>query len=165
MIKSIPETEDFLATISDSEYNRNIRPKWTASGSSIKNADNQSSIKNVDKVAPIKTVDSQSSIKTVDNEAPVKIADKNCVKRNSKEDKSERLKIQREKILEYLKDHDSVTSRELLTLLNLESSQARKILRDMAKDGILIAQGSNRNRRYVLNSVHREKMILNSSRE
>ena len=27
LIKSIPETEDFLATISDSEYNRNIRPK------------------------------------------------------------------------------------------------------------------------------------------
>ena len=147
----------------------------TAQGSSIKNADNQSSIKNVDKVAPIKTADKQSSIKNVDkvasiktadkqssiknvdNEAPVKIADKNCVKRNSKEDKSERLKIQREKILEYLKDHDSVTSRELLTLLNLESSQARKILRDMAKDGILIAQGSNRNRRYVLNPVHREK--------
>ena len=34
----IPETEDFLAAISDSEYNRNIRPKWTASGSTIKNA-------------------------------------------------------------------------------------------------------------------------------
>ena len=37
------------------------------------------------------------------------------------------------------KDHDSVTSRAL-TLLNLESPQARKILRNMATDGILIAQ-------------------------
>ena len=32
MTKSIPETEDFLATISDSEYNRNIGTKLTASG-------------------------------------------------------------------------------------------------------------------------------------
>ena len=54
------------------------------------------------------------------------------------------------------KDSLRVTSKELLTLLNLESSQARKILRDMAKDGILIAQGSNRNRRYILNPVHRD---------
>ena len=37
------------------------------------------------------------------------------------------------------KDHDSVTSKAL-TLLNLESPQARKILRNMATDGILIAQ-------------------------
>ena len=49
------------------------------------------------------------------------------------------VKIRREKILGYLKDHDSVTSRAL-TLLNLESPQARKILRNMVTDGILIAQ-------------------------
>lgn len=86
----------------------------------------------------------------------IKVVDKNNAERNGKKNKNERLKIQREKVLEYLKDHYFVTSKELLTLLNLESSQARKILRDMAKDGILIAQGSNRNRRYILNPVHRD---------
>ena len=49
--------------------------------------------------------------------------------------------MQREKVLEYLKEYDSITSKELITILGLESTQARKILRDMAKDGILIAQG------------------------
>ena len=86
--------------------------------------------------------------------ASIKNADKNNGVKNDKENKSGRLNIQREKILEYLKSHNSITSKELHTLLNLESSQARKILREMAKDGILIAQGSNRNRKYILNPVH-----------
>lgn len=128
----------------------------TAEGASIKNADNQSSKKNIDNGAPIKTADNKTPIKNVDNEAVIKVVDKNNAERNGKKNKNERLKIQREKVLEYLKDHYFVTSKELLTLLNLESSQARKILRDMAKDGILIAQGSNRNRRYILNPVHRD---------
>lgn len=108
----------------------------TTAGASIKNADNQSSIKNVD------------------NQSSIKNADKNNGVKNDKENKSGRLNIQREKILEYLKSHNSITSKELHTFLNLESSQARKILREMAKDGILIAQGGNRNRKYILNPVH-----------
>ena len=86
--------------------------------------------------------------------ASIKYDDKNNGVKNDKENKSGRLNIQREKILEYLKSHNSITSKELHTFLNLESSQARKILREMAKDGILIAQGGNRNRKYILNPVH-----------
>lgn len=95
-----------------------------------------------------------ASIKIIDNQSSIKNADKNNGVKNDKENKSGRLNIQREKILEYLKSHNSITSKELHTFLNLESSQARKILREMAKDGILIAQGGNRNRKYILNPVH-----------
>lgn len=48
----------------------------------------------------------------------------------------------------YLESHDTISSAELAELLNLEMTQARKILRDMALDGLLIAEGGNRNRRY-----------------
>lgn len=55
----------------------------------------------------------------------------------------------RRKMIEtYLESHDTISSAELAELLNLEMTQARKILRDMALDGLLIAEGGNRNRRY-----------------
>ncbi len=55
-------------------------------------------------------------------------------------------------IIDYLTDHVSATTSELATLLGLKASRAREILSSMAEEGVVVAQGSNRNRTYRLKS-------------
>lgn len=64
---------------------------------------------------------------------------------------SKRLLAYRLLIMDYVEEHGSVSTQELLGVLGLESTQVRKILREMAADDLLIAQGGNRNRRYQMN--------------
>lgn len=59
---------------------------------------------------------------------------------------------QRQTVISYLKDQDSISTSELAAILNLKDTRAREILRKMAEDGILTAEGDNRNRIYRMNS-------------
>ena len=99
---------------------------------SIGIVDKKTSINSVVKGASINNIHEKTSIKSVDKKI------------------SSRLKEQRETVLRFIEEHGSVSSKELLDILGLESTQVRKILRDMAADGLLTAQGNNRNRRYII---------------
>ncbi len=53
-------------------------------------------------------------------------------------------------IIACLTDHVSATVSELCELLDLQPTRVRTILREMAAEGIIVAQGGNRNRTYKL---------------
>ena len=58
----------------------------------------------------------------------------------------------RDKIIEYLKENEYITTNIAIDILELKSkSWTRDILNKMSKDNILIAEGANRNRKYRLN--------------
>ena len=85
----------------------------------------------------------KASIKTVDKKASIKTVDKK---------KSVILDEQRQAVISYLKKHDSISTNELANILDLKPTRAREILREMAEDGILTAEGENKNRCYTMNS-------------
>ena len=90
----------------------------------------------------------EETLESVDKKASIKSADKKTLIKNNRQNLSNKMTKRRKMIETYLESHDTISSAELAELLNLEMTQARKILRDMALDGLLIAEGSNRNRRY-----------------
>ena len=53
-------------------------------------------------------------------------------------------------IIVYLTDHVSATGAELCELLDLQPTRIRTILREMIAEGIVVAEGGNRNRTYKL---------------
>ena len=55
-----------------------------------------------------------------------------------------------DKILNYLKQNEFITTTIASELLGLSVQRARAILGKMAKDEIIIAEGANRNRKYKL---------------
>ena len=69
-------------------------------------------------------------------------------------DKSDTIKtsIQKNQIVRYLTDHAEAKSSEISTLLEISLSRVKVILSEMIVDGIVVAEGNNRNRRYRLKS-------------
>ena len=53
-------------------------------------------------------------------------------------------------IIAYLTDNGIATGAELCELLDLKPTRIRTILREMIEEGIVMAQGGNRNRTYKL---------------
>ena len=53
-------------------------------------------------------------------------------------------------IIAYLTDHVSATGAELCELLDLQPTRIRTIVREMIAEGIVVAEGGNRNRTYRL---------------
>ena len=80
----------------------------------------------------IKSADKNALIKSADKKVPIKTAAK------------------KDMIVSYLTDHISATTSELCELLDLQPTRVRTILREMAAEGIIVAQGGNRNRTYKL---------------
>lgn len=56
-----------------------------------------------------------------------------------------------DKILEYLKQNEYITTKIASELLNLSPQRVRVILSRMSKDNFIIAKGANRNRKYIAN--------------
>ena len=56
-----------------------------------------------------------------------------------------------DKVLNYLKQNDFITTTIASELLGLSSQRTRVILAQMAKENILVAKGANRNRKYKFN--------------
>jgi len=61
-----------------------------------------------------------------------------------------RSEIQKEIIVEYLTDHADGSVAELSTLLEVKSSRVKKLIYELTAEGIITAEGGNRNRRYRL---------------
>ena len=57
---------------------------------------------------------------------------------------------QKELIIAYLTDHITANGAELGALLELKPTRVRTLLRELAADGIVVAEGGNRNRSYRL---------------
>ena len=53
-------------------------------------------------------------------------------------------------ILDFMKDKDFVRAREVAEAINLKPSRTRDYLGELVKEGLIIAEGSNRNRVYRL---------------
>lgn len=81
--------------------------------------------KTADKKPPIKTADKKPPIKTVAHKAA---------------------------IIEYLTDNITGKSADFEQLLGLQSSRTKELLRAMASEGIIVAEGGNKNRIYKLKS-------------
>lgn len=58
----------------------------------------------------------------------------------------------KESIVEYLTDHAAAKSVEIADLLGLKASRTKALLSEMIEDGIIVAEGGNRNRTYRLKS-------------
>ena len=53
-------------------------------------------------------------------------------------------------IIEYLTDHVLAKSQEFVELLGVKISRVKVILKEMVEEGIIIAEGDNKNRTYRL---------------
>ncbi len=60
--------------------------------------------------------------------------------------------IKRQMIIDYLTDHVSATSAEISKFVGLRQSRVRDYLAELLAEGIISAEGANRNRRYRLKS-------------
>ncbi len=81
-----------------------------------------------------KSVDKKALIKSADKKAPIKSAG------------------QKDLIIAYLTDHVTASGAELGALLELKPTRVRTLLRELVTDGIVVAEGGNRNRIYRLKS-------------
>lgn len=66
------------------------------------------------------------------------------------DDKKKIADIQKDTIIEYLTDHVSAKNRELSELLGVKSTRIKNLLSELIADGIVVADGANRNRTYRL---------------
>ena len=55
-------------------------------------------------------------------------------------------------IIDYVTDHPTVRTSEIAEIAELKASRAREYLSELVSEGILIAEGANRNRTYRLKS-------------
>ncbi len=92
----------------------------------------KAAIKSGDKTA--KSGDKKVAIKSSDNADTIKTS------------------IQKNRIIRYLTDHADAKSSEISKLLEVTLSRVKVILSEMIADDIIVAEGSNRNRRYRLKS-------------
>jgi len=68
------------------------------------------------------------------------------------DDKKTAIKTARQKneIITYLTDHISARSADIAELLGVKSTRAKKLLSELTTEGIVVAEGGNRNRTYKL---------------
>ena len=83
--------------------------------------------------------DKKALIKTVDKKPLIKSDDKKKI-----------MELQKETIIEYLTEHVSCRSSDIAELLNIKLTRSRDILNALIADGIVVAEGANRNRTYRL---------------
>jgi predicted HTH transcriptional regulator len=66
------------------------------------------------------------------------------------DDKKKVTELQKDTIIEYLTDHVNVRSSELAELLGVKTTRVKNLLNSLIADGIVVAEGANRNRTYRL---------------
>ena len=69
---------------------------------------------------------------------------------DKKAEKNKMSDLQKETIIEYLTDHVSARSSELAELLGVKSTRVKNLLSALIADGVIVAEGANRNRCYKL---------------
>ena len=73
-------------------------------------------------------------------------ADKKPIKADKKPIKADR----QEMIVQYVKEHGSISNMEARELLGLADSTVKRLLKEMVDDGILTVEGERKVRRYLL---------------
>ena len=79
--------------------------------------------------------------KSADKKVLIKSADKKVLIKTS---------TQKDRIIAYLTDHPGATATELCEILDVKPTRVRNLLRELAAEDIVIAEGGNRNRTYRL---------------
>ncbi|MCL2157978.1 MAG: putative DNA binding domain-containing protein [Oscillospiraceae bacterium] len=97
-----------------------------------------------------KTSDKKQATKASDKKQATKASDKN--KRQTESKKSDDRK---RGIRDYLAFHAASTSKEVAEHLGISSDRARVYLQEFVSNGIVVAEGENRNRTYRLNETER----------
>ncbi len=64
------------------------------------------------------------------------------------DDKKKVTELRKDTIIEYLTDHVNVRSSELAELLGVKTTRGKNLLNSLIADGIVVAEGANRNRTY-----------------
>ena len=83
------------------------------------------------------------AIKTGDKKPAIKTGDKKQAIKTSENKK---------RIISFMQDGKSKNINEIMELLNLGKSRTRELLNEMIEDGLIEAEGSNKNRKYKINS-------------
>ena len=73
-------------------------------------------------------------------------ADKKPIKADKKPIKADRYEL----IIQYVKEHGSISNMEARELLGLADSTVKRLLKEMVDDGILTVEGERKSRRYLL---------------
>ena len=76
---------------------------------------------------------------------------KEAIKRDDKKETIKTVK-QKNEIILYLTDHASAKSADIAELLDVKSTRVKKLLSELISEGVVVAEGSNRNRTYKLKS-------------
>lgn len=96
-----------------------------------------------EQLEPERTILALSFEKTADKKPPIKNADKKPPIKTA---------AQKAAVIEYLTDHISGSNADFAELLGLKSTRVKELLRSMAAEGIIVAEGNNRKRVYKLKS-------------
>ena len=77
-----------------------------------------------------------------------------CLSLQKRGDKKETIKTvkQKNEIILYLTDHASAKSADIAELLDVKSTRVKKLLSELISEGVVVAEGGNRNRTYKLKS-------------
>ena len=73
-------------------------------------------------------------------------ADKKPIKADKKPIKADRYEL----IIQYVKEHGSISNMEARELLGLADSTVKRLLKEMVDDSILTVEGERKSRRYLL---------------
>ena len=76
---------------------------------------------------------------------------KEAIKRDDKKETIKTVK-QKNEIILYLTDHTSAKSADIAALLDVKSTRVKKLLSELIAEGVVVTEGSNRNRTYKLKS-------------
>ena len=80
----------------------------------------------------------------------IKSGDKKVAIKSGDKSDSAKTAMQKEQIIKYMTDHATVRSSEIATLLGITVSRVKVLLAELQSDGIIVAEGANRNRVYRL---------------
>ena len=95
-------------------------------------------------VLPINNLGEEVTIKSDDKKVTIKSDDKK-VTINSQKNLE-----QKNMIVQFVREHGSVKNSELCELLGVKSTRIKQLLYELLDEGILAANGSNKNRTYSL---------------
>ena len=58
--------------------------------------------------------------------------------------------MQKNEIITYLTEHISAKNTDIAELLGVKSTRVKQLLKELLDDGVIVAEGSNKNRMYKL---------------
>ena len=85
-----------------------------------------------------------------DKKVAIKSSDKKVAIKSSDKKSLIKTEVKKMAIIEYLTEKVTAKTAEIAGLVGVKEARARKLLSEMAEEGIIVAEGANRNRYYRL---------------